>query len=63
MKKNDIIFIFCFIIFFLPFFVFDSVFQFYESLNRDHGMIMSFVKFAVLATIGESIGLRIKSGV
>ena len=63
MKKNDFIFIFCFIIFFLPFFVFDSVFQFYESLNRDHGMIMSFVKFAILATIGESIGLRIKSGV
>jgi hypothetical protein len=27
-----------------------------------HPMIMSFIKFAVLATLGESIGLRIKEG-
>ncbi len=26
-------------------------------------MIMSFIKFAILATLGESIGLRLKSGV
>jgi len=63
MKKQDIIFIICFILLFLPFFISDSVFNFYDSFNKEHGMIMSFVKFAILATMGESIGLRIRSGV
>jgi hypothetical protein len=31
-------------------------------LNSDHGIIMSFVKFAVLATTGEVLGMRIKTG-
>ncbi len=63
MKKNDIIFILVVILFFLPFFVIDSVYNAYDTFNREHGMIMSFIKFAVLATLGESIGLRIKEGV
>ncbi len=62
MKKADIVFIFCIIIFFLPFFVIPSLYELYESFNKEHGMIMSFVKFAILATLGEVIGLRIKSG-
>ena len=48
---------------FLPFFISDSVFNFYDSFNKEHGMITSFVKFAILATLGESIGLRIRNGV
>ena len=28
-----------------------------------HGMVMSFVKFAILATLGEMLGLRISTGV
>lgn len=63
MKKQDIIFIVCFILFFMPFFVSDNVFNYYEQFNLQHGMIMSFVKFAILATLGESIGLRIRNGV
>lgn len=63
MKKNDIIFLLCFIGFFAPFFISESVFNFYETLNRNHGFVMSFFKFAVLATLGESIGLRISKGV
>lgn len=63
MKRNDIIFIICFILLFLPFFISDSVFNFYDSFNKEHGMITSFIKFAILATIGESIGLRIRNGV
>ncbi|MBI9053692.1 MAG: Mpv17/PMP22 family protein [Bacteroidales bacterium] len=63
MKKKDILFVICFIMLFLPFFLSDSVFNFYDSFNKDHGMITSFIKFAILATIGESIGLRIRSGV
>lgn len=63
MKKQDIIFIIGFILLFLPFFISESVFSFYKSFNLEHGMIMSFIKFAILATVGESIGLRIRSGV
>ncbi len=63
MKKQDVIFIICFILFFLPFFVSDTVFDLYKQFNLEHGMIMSFIKFAILATLGESIGLRIRNGV
>jgi hypothetical protein len=63
MKKRDILFIFCLVIFFAPFFLSDLVFQTYDNLNKHHGFIMSFVKFAMLATMGESIGLRINQGV
>lgn len=63
MKKHDIIFIGCIVLFFLPFFVIDEVYNFYNTFNAEHGMIMSFIKFGILATLGESIGLRIKNGV
>lgn len=63
MKKQDLIFILCVVIFFLPFFVSDEVFNFYVGYNKAHGMVTSFIKFAVLATLGEIIGLRLKSGV
>ena len=48
--------------FFLPFFVFDGLFEAYYQFNLDHGLLMSFVKFFILATLGELIGLRIKTG-
>lgn len=63
MKKQDIIFLICFVLFFLPFYVSDSVFDLYKQFNLEHGMIMSFIKFAILATLGEAIGLRIRTGV
>jgi hypothetical protein len=47
---------------FSPFFLSDQVFSFYKTFNHDHGFITSFIKFAVLATLGEVIGLRIKTG-
>lgn len=62
MKKADFIFIAAIILFFLPFFVFQEVFDFYINFNAQHGMVMSFVKFAILATLGEVIGLRIRTG-
>jgi hypothetical protein len=34
----------------------------YENLNSSHGMWMSFAKFALLATFGESLALRIRTG-
>ncbi len=62
MTKKDITFIFCIVLFFSPFFISKNYFNFYESFNKAHGMIMSFIKFAILATLGEVIGLRIKTG-
>ncbi|WP_320019694.1 hypothetical protein [Labilibaculum manganireducens] len=62
MKRQDIIFAFGFILLFLPFFISQSVFDFYIDFNKAHGMMTSFVKFAVLATLGELIGLRLRAG-
>jgi hypothetical protein len=39
-----------------------GLFDAYYQFNLEHGLIMSFVKFFILATIGEMIGLRIKTG-
>ncbi len=63
MKKNDLYFIVFVLAIFLPFFLIPELFTFYDSFNKEHGFITSFIKFAVLATIGESIGLRVRKGV
>jgi hypothetical protein len=62
MKKSDLAVIVGVILFLLPFFIFDKVFDFYEDFNKEHSMITSFVKFAILATFGETIGQRIRTG-
>lgn len=62
MTKKDIWFGLGIIAFFLPFFLFDTVFDAYYSFNKEHGLVMSFIKFFFLATLGEVIGLRIKTG-
>jgi len=62
MKKADFIFLAAVMLFFLPFFTCSYVFDSYINFNAAHGMVMSFIKFALLATLGEIIGLRIKSG-
>lgn len=61
-KNQDIIFSIGVILLFLPFILSKDVFDFYIQFNRDHGLISSFIKFAILATLGEVIGLRIKTG-
>ncbi|MGE0076240.1 MAG: hypothetical protein AB7S48_00105 [Bacteroidales bacterium] len=62
MKRNDIIVIAVVVLLLLPFFIFQPVYNFYVDYNAKHGMIMSFIKFAILATFGEAIGLRIRTG-
>lgn len=62
MKIRDFIFILCVAILFAPFFIFDEAYKLYSDFNNEHGMIMSFIKFAILATLGEIIGLRIRTG-
>ncbi len=63
MPKKDILFFLTILLFFHPFFAYPKVYQFYIQFNGEHGLIMAFLKFAVLATLGEVIGLRIRKGV
>ncbi|NPD46832.1 MULTISPECIES: hypothetical protein [unclassified Lentimicrobium] len=62
MKKADFILLAAVALFFLPFFTCQFVFDSYINFNAEHGMIMSFIKFGLLATLGEVIGLRIRTG-
>lgn len=62
-EKSDILFFLFVIALFLPFFISDTIYEWYKSFNAIHGMVMSFVKFAILATLGEMLGLRISTGV
>lgn len=63
MKRKDLIVIVCALALLSPFFLFPSVYEFYKEFNAQHGMVMSFIKFALLSTFGECIGLRITHGV
>lgn len=62
MKQKDLFVLGGFILFLTPFFLFSNVLAGYENLNKEHGMLMSFVKFALLATFGETLGARIRTG-
>lgn len=63
MKRNDILFFLVILALFLPFFIFQPLYDFYSTVNAEHGLLMSFLKFGILATVGESLGLRIRKGV
>jgi hypothetical protein len=62
MRKHDVFFIIGLVALVSPFFVSPVVLGFYEKANTDYGVLMSFLKFAVLATVGESIALRLRVG-
>lgn len=62
MKKYDFIFITLFVLLFLPFFLSEELYSSYKTFNHSFALTASFIKFAVLATLGELIGLRIKTG-
>ncbi len=62
MKKEDLLFVVFLIVLFVPFFIFPALYDWYISFNRSHTFIMAFLKFAILATTGEMLGLRIKTG-
>ena len=63
MRTKDLVFILIVIAVFLPFVVSDALYGWYLSFNAEHGMVMSFLKFGILATMGELLGLRISRGV
>ncbi|MEA3463310.1 MAG: Mpv17/PMP22 family protein [Bacteroidota bacterium] len=60
--RKDLLFGVGIVAFFLPFFIFKGLFEAYYQFNLEHGLLMSFIKFFFLATLGEVIGLRIKTG-
>ncbi len=62
MKSKDVLFLLGVTVFFSPFFFSDAVFAWYQNFNTAHGIFMGGIKFAVLATLGEVIGLRIRTG-
>jgi hypothetical protein len=62
MKKNDLLFSTIVTAFFAVFIFIPPVTNWYLQFNKDHGIIMSFFKFALLATLGEVIALRIRTG-
>ena len=64
MKKSDIVLILCVIIVLAPFFIpATGFFDTFKSLTDTHPFIMAFFKFAILATLGEMLALRIRKGV
>ncbi len=62
MKRSDIIFIVVFIGLFVPFFLSHRLYEFFVWFSTDWAFTASFIKFAILATMGEMLGSRIRSG-
>ncbi|RZT41051.1 hypothetical protein [Cupriavidus agavae] len=62
MKKQDLALLALLCLIVVPFFVSADVLDAYKRFNGQHGMVMAFVKFGILATLGEVIGLRIRTG-
>lgn len=62
MKKKDLIVLLGAVLVLAPFFIFPKVYHGYEELNRHYPLVLAFIKFAVLATFGETLGLRIRTG-
>lgn len=61
MKIKDLVFAGIFLVIFVPFFIFPDAFEWFKTMTNEHGVLMSVLKFAVLATLGECLGLRIKT--
>ncbi len=63
MKKQDWILILCVIVVLTPFFIpVTGFFDTFKELTGNYPFIMSFFKFAILSTVGEMIGLRLRKG-
>lgn len=62
MKKQDLFILLGTMAFLSPFFIFQNVYHGYEEINQQFPLIMAFLKFAILATFGEVLGLRIRTG-
>ncbi|MCL2728007.1 MAG: hypothetical protein FWD56_06455 [Bacteroidales bacterium] len=62
MKRDDFFFLAGALAVFTPFFLFADLYRWYVEANRVYPYLMAFCKFAILATAGESLGLRLQKG-
>jgi hypothetical protein len=63
MKRADGIVIAAVLLLLLPFFIFDSPYLIYKELNAGHPLALAAMKFGMLATFGEMLAARIKTGI
>ncbi len=62
MKTKDLYLFIFLVALFAPFILSDTIFNYYDSFYSEYPFAGSFIKFAILATLGELIGLRIRKG-
>lgn len=62
MRRKDLYPVLLLAALFAPFILFERAYTFYDTFYAKFPFITSFIKFAILATAGEVIGLRIRSG-
>ena len=62
MKRTDLYFAIVMLAIFVPFFLSADLYAWYKTFNAEHAMIMAFLKFGILATLGEMLGCRISTG-
>jgi len=62
LKPKDFVFAALVVALFAPFFLSPVALAAYKVANAQHPLLLSFLKFAVLATLGECLGLRIRTG-
>ncbi len=62
MKRSDIYVVLFLLALFTPFILSESLYNHYDRFYAGYPFISSFIKFAILATTGELIGLRIRTG-
>ena len=62
MKRQDLYFALVMLAIFLPFFLYEPAYAWYTDFNDNHRMVMAFLKFGILATLGEMLGCRISTG-
>lgn len=64
MKKKDLVFLLVAFVIIFPYLPFSFFSNFHSNYlyNEDYWILTSFLKFAFLATLGEVIGLRIRTG-
>lgn len=62
MNRKDILLLLFLAALFTPFIVSDTIYNYYDRFYSSWPFAGSFIKFAILATTGEMIGLRIRTG-
>ncbi len=62
MKRADIFFALGFAAVFIPFFLSEGLYAIFMRFTTEWAFVASFIKFALLATLGEMLGHRIRTG-